>query len=288
MRILFTIPHYYRPRGQTDDGRKHGSVTRTAQIRVCALTACLTALRELFGPSQCVLQHVLKTARLIEPSEPALVDVVVCTTGNDHLLGQLTVPADWWEERASSAPSLLLGYECHAVMRQRLGGYDYYCYLEDDLLLADPWLFRKLAWFGSRFGEGKLLQPNRFEAGPHAPVRKIYVDGDLPPQCTTAFQDIRVEPELAAEVVGSPVVFRRTSNPHAGCFFLSAAQMEHWARQPYFLDRAASFIGALESAATLGIMRTFQVYKPALENGDFLEIRHHGTAYLEMIRSAGH
>jgi hypothetical protein len=63
--------------------------------------------------------------------------------------------------------------------------------------------------------------------------------------------------------------------------------MEHWARQPYFLDRAAFFIGALESAATLGIMRTFQVYKPVLENGDFLEIRHHGTAYLDMVRAAG-
>jgi hypothetical protein len=287
MKILFTIPHYYRPRGQTDDGRKHGSVTRTPRFRVSALAACITALRELFGPPQCVLQHALKTARVIEPREPALVDVVVCTAGDDHLLGQLTVPAGWWEQRSSAATPLLLGYECHAVMRERLGGYDYYGYLEDDLLLADAWLFRKLAWFGGRFGEGKLLQLNRFETGPNAPVRKIYVDGDLPPQCTTAYQDIGVEPELTAEVLGNPVVFRRTSNPHAGCFFLSASQMAHWAGQPYFLDRAASFVGALESAATLGIMRTFQVYKPGLENGDFLEIRHQGTAYLEMIRAAG-
>jgi hypothetical protein len=59
--------------------------------------------------------------------------------------------------------------------------------------------------------------------------------------------------------------------------------MEHWTRQAYFLDRAASFVGALESAATLGIMRTLQVYKPALENGNFLEVRHSGTAYLDMI-----
>ncbi len=284
MKVLFTIPHYYRPRGQTDDGRKHGSVTRTLQARVNALTTCITALRELFGPPQCVLQHVTKSARRIEPRDPVFPDIVVCTTGNDHLLGQLTVPPHWTEQRASMAPPLLLGYECHAVMRERLGGYDYYCYVEDDLVLNDAWLFRKLAWFAKTFGDGKLLQPNRFEAGPNASIRKIYVDGDLPLQCTAAFQDIREEPELAAEVMGSPLVFRRTSNPHAGCFFLSAAQMEHWARQPYFLDKANTFVGTLESAATLGIMRSFQIYKPALENGDFLEIRHSGTAYLDMVR----
>jgi hypothetical protein len=284
MKILITIPHYYRPRGQTDEGRTHGSVTRTAEFRAGALAACVTALRERFGPPQCVLEHVSKTARRLEPREPAQVDIVVCTVGDDHLLGQLAVPPDWLEQHATAAQPLLLGYECHAVLRQRLGSYDYYCYLEDDLIVSDAWLFRKLAWFGRHFGAGKLLQPNRYEAGPHPLVRKIYVDGDLPAHCTTPYQDIREEPELAADALGSSVVFRRTSNPHAGCFFLSAAQMECWARQPYFLDRSAVFIGALESAATLGIMRTFQVYKPALENGDFLEVRHHGTAYLEMVR----
>jgi hypothetical protein len=284
MKILITIPHYYRPRGQTDEGRKHGSVTRTLQVRVSALTACITALRELFGPPQCVLQHVAKTARRIEPRDPVQLDVVVCTAGKDHLLDQLTLPKDWLQQHSTTAQPLLLGYECHAVMRERLGSYDYYCYLEDDLVLSDAWLFRKLAWFGSWLGEGKVLQPNRFEAGLHAPIRKIYVDGDLPLECTSAFQDIREEPELVGEVMGHPLVLRRTSNPHAGCFFLSAAQMAHWAQQPYFLDRAASFIGALESAATLGIMRAFRVYKPAVENGDFLEVRHSGTAYLEMVR----
>jgi hypothetical protein len=60
--------------------------------------------------------------------------------------------------------------------------------------------------------------------------------------------------------------------------------MEYWARQPYFLDRDVSFVGPLESAATLGIMRTFRVYKPAAESASFLEIEHFGTAFLSMIR----
>jgi hypothetical protein len=60
--------------------------------------------------------------------------------------------------------------------------------------------------------------------------------------------------------------------------------MAHWAAQPYFLDRDTSFIGPLESAATLGIMRAFKVYKPAPPNAGFLEIQHFGTAYLSLLR----
>ncbi len=63
--------------------------------------------------------------------------------------------------------------------------------------------------------------------------------------------------------------------------------METWARQPYFLDRDTRFIGPLESAATLGIMRTFRVYKAAAENAGFFEIEHFGTSFLGQLRRRG-
>ena len=63
--------------------------------------------------------------------------------------------------------------------------------------------------------------------------------------------------------------------------------METWSRQPHFLDRDTSFIGPLESAATLGIMRTFRVYKPAVESAGFLEIEHFGTSFLGELRRRG-
>jgi hypothetical protein len=80
-----------------------------------------------------------------------------------------------------------------------------------------------------------------------------------------------------------PVVFQRALNPHSGCFFLNAKQMAYWASQPYFLDRDTSFIGPLESVATLGIMRTFRIYKPGPAYASFLEIQHFGTAFLNLI-----
>ena len=59
--------------------------------------------------------------------------------------------------------------------------------------------------------------------------------------------------------------------------------MADWSQQPYFLDGDRSFIGALESAATLGIMKTFRVYKADLPNASFLEVRHGDRKYLDSL-----
>jgi hypothetical protein len=48
--------------------------------------------------------------------------------------------------------------------------------LEDDLILHDPWLFTKLAWFNQHVGDDKLRMPNRFEYGAGPGLRKLYVE----------------------------------------------------------------------------------------------------------------
>jgi hypothetical protein len=78
-------------------------------------------------------------------------------------------------------------------------------------------------------------------------------------------------------------VIERALNPHSGCFFLTAAQMKRWAESAHFLDRDTRFIGPLESAATLGIMRTFKVYKPARNSANFFEIEHRDDAFIRMV-----
>jgi hypothetical protein len=212
------------------------------------------------------------------------VHVVLCTTGGQHLLEQVNVDSRLYHHHPTQAEPKLLGYECQAVLRDRWGNYDWYGYLEDDLILHDPWLFVKLAWFSALAGPDALLLPNRFERGPDPLVGKAYLDGDLPPRLTERFQDVRVTPELRGTVLGMPLVLRRTLNPHSGCYFLTAEQMARWMRQHHFLDRSAAFVGPLESAATLGIMQTFRIYKPVRENASFLEIEHFGTAFLGQLR----
>ena len=284
MRLLFTIPHYFQPGGPAPGAAvRNYSLAADPEPRRLALTACLTALHTLFGSATGVIHHARREATFTTSLSSCKVDVVICTTGGCHLLERLPVAASYYTHQATTAEPALLGFACHTLLCDRLGNYDYYCYLEDDLVLRDPWHFIKLAWFSLQFGDDKLLQPNRFEAGLNHSVSKVYVDGDLAEHATAPFQNIAEGGPIRTDVLGVPTCFVRTLNPHAGCFFLNARQMEHWARQPHFHDRSSRFIGPLETAATLGIMRTFQVFKPAPVNAEFLEIQHWGTGYLEQL-----
>jgi hypothetical protein len=281
MRLVFAIPHFF---DATAAERRHGSLGGNPAPRLASLTNCLAGLRQQFGRPQCVIDIGRMTTVPANHATAVHLDVVVCTTGPGHLLDRVQLGPGYFVHQATAAEPRLLGFECHAVLRDRLGGYDYYCFLEDDLLVRDPWLFVKLRWFARQFGDGALLMPNRYELARDRIVHKAYVDGPLRPDVTARFQDVTDTPTLEAEPFGQRVVFRRSLNPHSGAFFLNARQMEAWAARPYFLDRDTSFVGPLESAATLGVMKTFRVYKPAPETGAFLEVEHPGAAFLSRIK----
>ncbi|MDJ0557056.1 MAG: calcium-binding protein [Microcoleaceae cyanobacterium MO_207.B10] len=279
MRILFTIAHFFNPEG----GGQHGSLRKDPQTRRIALTTCLTALRALYGKSQYMIDIGKHQAISANQSHGHDIDIIVCTTKGFHLLSQIPLSPDFLMHHDTNVEPMLLGFECQAVLKSCLGKYDYYCYLEDDLILHDPWIFVKLNWFNHHTGNGNLLQPNRYEVSPLGAVPKAYIDGNLKPEVTAKFQNIREQTQLKGKIMEKVITFQRTFNPHSGCYFLNSEQMAEWASKPYFLDRDTSFIGPLESAATLGIMRTFRMYKPAANDASFLEIQHFGTTYLSLI-----
>ncbi len=269
MKLLFTIPHYFHP----TEGGQYSSTRHEADARIQALSACLAGLHQVFGPEQRMLDMQRRLATRANQQTAHEVQVAVCTDGKHHLLDQLHSPRNFELHQRPTDPTLL-GFECHALLRDALGRFDYYCYLEDDLVLHDAWFFQKLSWFARWRGDEFVLQPNRYEQPRGAAGRKIYVDGDLRPQLTAPFRKSAESPSFETTWLDAPLRFHCAANPHAGCFFLNAAQMERWAGQPHFLDRDVRFIGPLESAATLGILKTFQVYKPAPENAAFLEVEH--------------
>lgn len=279
MRILVTIPHFYNPHPEG----KHASQRQDPHPRINALTTCVTALRGIYGKSQCMIDIGQRLAIPANENQSYEIDIIVCTTHNYHLLPYLPIPPNFIAHHSTKVEPMLLGHECQSILRDNLGKYDYYCFLEDDLILHDPWLFAKLSWFNSHTGNDNLLQPNRYEVSPRGPVSKAYIDGDLLPHITAPFQNVEEQPQLMGKIMDQTIIFRRCLNPHSGCYFLNAGQMEKWSQQSYFFDKDTTFIGPLESAATLGIMKTFRVYKPGANNAYFLEIQHYGHNFLSLI-----
>ncbi len=215
-----------------------------------------------------------------------ILDVVVCTTAKDHVLNDISLPPGSFTHHPSACHPRLLGFECHDILRSRPGEYDFYCFMEDDLVLYDPMWFRKIEWFNSAAGSNCLLMPNRYELAVRPRIGKVYIDGDIhddllaPVRDTASFRDFEASPELELSCLNVPIRFLRPRNPHSGCFFLTAEQMETWSKQTYFLDRDTSFVAPMASAASLGVMRTFRIYKPAAQNASFLEVEHFGNHWI--------
>src|SRR5439155_10409095 len=140
MRILFTIPHYYNPQG----GGFYGSLKAGPAPRRNALASMVFGLHCTLGARQGLMASPIAQANT---TEPATVDVVICTTGEQHLVRELGPIAGLFRHHATRAEPKYLGFECHEVLREGLGRYDWFCYLEDDLLVTDPLFMRKLEWF---------------------------------------------------------------------------------------------------------------------------------------------
>lgn len=278
MKILVTIPHFF----QQQENASHGS-QRNPQPRIQALTNSILSLQQLFGKPPLMIKVGERVTIPANTLQPTSIDIIVCTTGDSHLINQLPLPSGLFKHYSTNAEPLLLGYECHKVLQENLGKYDYYCFLEDDLIIRDADFFTKLKWFNDVTNYDKVLFPNRYELSLNKYTGKCYIDGDLLPRVTAPFQNVNEESELKGQVMNNPVILRRALNPHSGCFFLTNKQMQYWTEKDYFLDRNTSFISPLESAATLGIMKTFKIYKPAPECAKFLEILHLGSGFISLL-----
>ncbi len=295
MKILIAIAHFYRP----DPQGQHGSQQARAEQRLQALSRCLRSVHSLFGETQGHFARDPSDRRRVvgwvaNQDLAPTVQVTLCTTGPHHLLDALFAqwpPGDrpYFQHCPVDLNPLYLGFACQLVLQQGLAdpaGYDYFCYLEDDSIFHDPWFFEKLRWFNAQFGPENLLQPNRFEvSGAIAPfAHKAYIDLEFDAESARNpgfAHNFPADTVLSATYLDRPIHFRRAGNPHAGCFFLNRAQMEHWAAQPHFLDGDTRFVSPLESAATMGLIRTFRVFKPDFGCASFLEIEHDGDRKLQ-------
>ena len=284
MKLHFAIAHYFNPLG---DGR-HGSLSKNAVPRVKAIKKCILQLHRLFGSPDGTLNHMKRRVDIIKNSYE--IKVSICVTGNSHLIDELKdseLVGGFEVIKCSPKEPKLLGFECHRILKEREREYDYNCFLEDDIVITDPEFFKKLTYFNHIFGDNYLLQPNRIETGDKmSDIKHFYIDGDYNPKATMEYRKAMGE-TLIMSHLGESVRFKQPFNTHSGCFFLNKNQSRMYFESGVWSEKDISFHGPLESAATLGVMKKFQIVKPALENGKFLTVEHAGKNFMGMVSIEG-
>lgn len=281
VRLQLAIAHYYNPSG----GGRHGSLGPDPTPRIQALRQVILQLHRLYGPLAGSLNHLERRVDSVADGGGEL-SLQICVSGNQHLLGELKdlEAAGAFTAVACEPPEpKQLGFECHRVLQQNHQNFDFSCYLEDDIVLTDADFFLKLQRFNNCFGQGYLLQPNRIETTEDLQhLQRFYIDGDYNPAATEQYRQSMAQ-ELCMEFLGEAVRFQQPFNTHSGCFFLNQSQAEIYFNGPHWQERDVSFHSPLESAATLGVMKQFQIMKPALSNGRFLTVEHAGRNFMGLV-----
>ncbi len=276
MKILVAIPHYFKPKPNSRHSSTDGA--RKAQ-RAQAIKDVILGYRGLFGATSKLNINTLKLEPHLGPDIE--VQLVVMVYGDEHVLD-----AEFCKAHQVSIVQVqvndprLLGFAVQNLLADNRTRFDYFVFCEDDLRMHDALFFNKLQWFNAQFGWRRLLMPNRVEWNAKIPTVKTYIDGELLPKHIQHYLDAMPdEAFLQASAFVEPVTFEQTRNPHAGFYALTAEQLHYWMQQPHFRDGDLSFFTPLESSATLGVMKTFPIYKAYGRDANFLELEHLDDRY---------
>lgn len=281
MKILVAIVHHWNPEG----GGRHASLRSNPQPRILALQEQLLCLLRMAN-HQGAIDIGSMTVSNANHAIRHVFDLRVVTDGVHTVLNYLpsSVRSLLHEEIRSPLTPKHLGFEAQKILADNIDNdFDLLVYLEDDLLIQDPYFFHKIIWFSRQFGLEYLLLPQRMEisGSPHV-VDRLFIDGALPSEeLPRVISD--PPPALAIELPTGTTYFESPRNPHAGCFALTPEQMKRWVDDDCWQDGDCSYVSPLESAATLGLIKMFRLYKPAFACASWLEIQHWGSSFSSLV-----
>ncbi|MEX2296182.1 MAG: hypothetical protein WD715_02125 [Dongiaceae bacterium] len=276
MRILITMPHFFAPRDTTPVDRPRFGADKTPEkTRIAVVQHCLDSLyaTSISGRYELDISTRLVGKKILRTTPRHRVDLVLCVRDPAHLIADLHLPPRT-KVVGSRVEPRSLGFRCHKAMAERCDDYDLFGYLEDDLSITDPMFFDKIEWFNRSFGDDYALQPNRYERIAARGGIKVYVDGEIPDMARPVLPHQFNQTRVTANVLGRDIVFEGKTNPMAGCFFLTRAQLQRWMADPDFGKPIVSYFSPPECAQMLGPAKHFTIMKPIGDASDFLELRH--------------
>ena len=283
LKVRVCIPHFFQ---EVAGGTGYGSGLPGARLaRSVALSRCLSGLLALqWGADDQEIHVGDKVVESLPPVVsadrfvPVQLEIIVCTDGEHRLDDALGLYAGSISVRSFSLENPKeLALACRDHLIQQGDPADLSVYLEDDLVIHDPFYFYKLLWFHERTEHQMCLMPHRYER-----LRdgrgQLLVDGPLRPGLIGRFVQPQEHVASGRWLGQQDVSFDLTANPHAGTFALSRPQLLRLRQEA--LPREG-FVGPLETAATLTVLRYFPVLKPSRPHRRFLQIEHGHPSFLQ-------
>lgn len=168
----------------------------------------------------------------------------------------------------SDCDPMYVGFRAQDEFIKRLNDFDWFLFIEDDIVVHDSSFLEKLERFNQKCGyNNAVLLPNRYEM---CEDQKTYID-------------LAIVPEIAwnklSEVEVEGIKFAECANPHSALYCLSRSQLQHWMKSGRNWCNQNLMVGPLESAATFCLLECFKLFKPHPTNLHFLEVRHHDDKY---------
>lgn len=274
-RVVVAIPHC------TVGGEgRYGSVTQGRDRREELLRQTIAGAIHTFSDWGVVLSHRARETHVIEDALGARLEIVVVVPAGNEAKSRMGAYGDLvtWVDFAGDPREL--GFECHRQLLARREEGDWFCYMEDDMLLGDPLSLQKAKWFTRGAGNPlAVLMPVRIEETRDYVGAVLQCDGPIGLRrwLGPVRQDV-----IDLRFMGQLLRFVRPSNPHAGMFLVSRAQLDALALDAAFGRPSAEFVGLLESAATLAVMRALVPYKPSAPFAKFFSVRHLGARFAGM------
>jgi hypothetical protein len=250
LRLLFVIAHVVPPAQQDNP------------VFLERLQACMDALLKSYDGFQKTIILLSKQGYSIASQLPA------------YMAKNFTV----YESKQTDP--MLVEFDAWHLMEKYAGTYDYFTFLEDDILMEDTWWFNKMEQFNEAVANTSyLLFPHRYE---YSEGTKYYNDQMMMEGHVS--ERYHFQANLGFGL--GTLQFCQYENPHAGMYCLQAAQANNWLAKgnPYQYETTA--YGTLESAATFNLMHQFEIFKPHPTCMHFLQVRHWGAKYLAQFEKA--
>jgi hypothetical protein len=201
--------------------------------------------------------------------------IVISTVADRHITAYLPdyqISCIRIKEESDCDP-MFVGFRAQDELVNNIDDFDWFIFIEDDIILHDSYILEKLERFSTKCGyDNAVLLPNRYELWQGT---KSYID-------LTILDSDRVWNGLSTvEIEG--VKFAECANPHAGFYCLSKSQMKHWISSGRtWKNKDLGFGGPRECAATYSLLECFSLYKPHPSNLHFFEVKHYDTKYSQL------